>query len=409
MHREKAFPSGIIKGQWEIIEGLGQVNMADKELQIPYTNTIQAQHIKNHEYCHIKYSPYKISNESVTAVEVTSIGAFEDCRVNILGDKIGVELSGVMDDVMVEAFGKIESRFLKLLYVIASFKYALHENVKSKLMPIEINIVEAYIEKVQNNVTNYDAVKNIAIEFAKMFSPETSSDLRKKITSIADTIKKPDDKLIPPSKPEPEESGDYIEEVVEDLDSADSLAFTESGKMLINKNPLLNRNVWRKKKRSDTGYILKRPERIITDMQCFDINRRAPFKGTILIDCSGSMALRPEDIEKLVIAGCGCTIAGYSGNRQSGKLEILSMNGNMVNKIPRFMGGNIIDFPALLWLSKQRHNKLWVSDGRVTGIFDRYDKVIEKQCFNLVKKHNISNVRNITDAIKSIDKLKKRV
>ncbi|MEI6084205.1 MAG: hypothetical protein WCS70_07880 [Verrucomicrobiota bacterium] len=77
--------------------------------------------------------------------------------------------------------------------------------------------------------------------------------------------------------------------------------------------------------------------------------------GAVLIDASGSMSLGNEDVQKILNAAPGCTVAVYSGNTHDGVLRVLAQDGRQVDAqyIGAPAGGaNVVDGPALQWLTK---------------------------------------------------------
>lgn len=100
--------------------------------------------------------------------------------------------------------------------------------------------------------------------------------------------------------------------------------------------------------------------------------------GTLLIDCSGSMSDQvSHDRLMAVLSRCPtATIGLYAGlpANESGSLLIAARNGMHVARevIDNWAHeGNVVDGPALQWLSQQKSPRVWVSDGEVTGVNDR--------------------------------------
>lgn len=122
-------------------------------------------------------------------------------------------------------------------------------------------------------------------------------------------------------------------------------------------------------KRSDEyGAVPRAMHRLLTDRRVFTTLRRE-LGGTVLVDMSGSMSLTPEQVEGILRAAPGATVAGYNGNAVRGWLTLLAEKGRITTPehcIPRH-SGNTVDGPALYWLAAQRHPRIWVSDGLVVG------------------------------------------
>ena len=141
-------------------------------------------------------------------------------------------------------------------------------------------------------------------------------------------------------------------------------------RMVIERPPLnkphVSRAITRKVKPRDFGDSLRFPDRMESDEKVFGNHRRARG-GTVLVDHSGSMSLSNSDVQRIIDAAPSCTIASYSTQNNPGILNIIAHGGMTVSEIPKSLGGNGIDGPALEWLSWQRKPLLWVSDGGVTG------------------------------------------
>ena len=417
---KRAFPEGILKGNWDVTDGVGSVNIKDKTLAVPLGTESHKQHVRNHEYCHIRFSPIDLG-EMRSENDTAAVRAFEDCRVNILGSRFKVKLSKAVTEAEIDKSKAIDNRFLKLALVISTYKYNAYKILKNELSPLDTKMVRHFVKRIKKDADDFEKVKALAYEFVDMFSPpKPKDDIREEIAKEVkkDKAKKKDseesddaeeieaEEKISKRKRKPSRSKRYSYPAAKKFPEYKS-AIIKCGDMFIQQYPLTIKNVWRKKKRSDTGFIFRHPDRVLTDMYCFEELRRAPFKGTILVDCSGSMHIENDVLQVLVKEGCGCTVAGYCGSGHVGTLHILSENGHTIKDIPSFEDGNIIDLPALLWLSKKKGEKIWVSDGIVTGIGDIGNYLLKRECFRLTTQKNIRNVKTLTDAIELIKNLKK--
>ncbi len=87
--------------------------------------------------------------------------------------------------------------------------------------------------------------------------------------------------------------------------------------------------------------------------------------GSILIDCSASMGFAKETLLSFVKAAPALTVAGYSGYGDNGALRIWIKSGKIVadEYLVRPGGGNnVVDGPAIEWLSRQKGPRFWVSE-----------------------------------------------
>lgn len=105
---------------------------------------------------------------------------------------------------------------------------------------------------------------------------------------------------------------------------------------------------------------------------------RSAHDGTLLIDCSGSMGNQvSHDRLTAVLERCpSATIGLYAGRsaNHSGSLLIAARNGmHIASEVLDSWThwGNVVDGPALQWLSRQKPPRVWVSDGGVTGLDDQ--------------------------------------
>ena len=167
----------------------------------------------------------------------------------------------------------------------------------------------------------------------------------------------------------------------------------------------------RKRRLTDAGSALTRPDRIMTDGLCFDAKgNRRDVVGAVLIDNSGSMAFTAHDVESLVQAAPGVTIAHYSGSGDGGILEIVCENGRRATTeyLEATYGGNGVDGPALEWLAQQNGPRVWVSDGLVTGKYDSTGVALVHDCMNICNKADITRVPDILVLTKWVEQQRSR-
>lgn len=161
------------------------------------------------------------------------------------------------------------------------------------------------------------------------------------------------------------------------------------------------RRLLRKVINLDAGVQIGALHRIYTDQKIFRDTRYAAV-GTVLIDASGSMSLDADSIYELVVNCPAVTIATYSGNDSHGIIKIVVEGGKMATDhddyAPPGGGGNIIDGPALQWLSTQRAPRVWVSDGIVTGCDDFCALNLFEEASATCQAHNIYRVPLLEDA-----------
>jgi len=153
------------------------------------------------------------------------------------------------------------------------------------------------------------------------------------------------------------------------------------------------------------GTRIARPDRLALDRAIFH-RAGSGGGGTILVDTSGSMSLSSEDVEKLVrSAGGAAVVAIYSGRADEGELRVVARGDRRVESefFEPFGSGNIVDLPALQWLSRQPVPRLWVSDGCVTGVGDEGCHKILEACVAVTKRAGIRRFETAKEAIAMLD------
>jgi len=157
----------------------------------------------------------------------------------------------------------------------------------------------------------------------------------------------------------------------------------------------------------EEGVYPRYNHRLFMDQRIFGTRKRLPG-GTVVIDASGSMRLTQEQINLMVNAAPGCTVACYSGMGDHGVLRILARNGMSVGRelcMSPCGGGNIVDYPALKWAYKQKHPRIWVSDFSVTGVGDSTGHGNKVMCAAVVQKGRFFTAPNADEAIKVLQRL----
>lgn len=158
------------------------------------------------------------------------------------------------------------------------------------------------------------------------------------------------------------------------------------------------------RRKLDTGVVPKHIGRLLSDQRLFDIKRKRPG-GSVLIDTSGSMGLSEDDIDKLVMAAPGCTVAVYGGmHGDDGRMRLLASKGYVAERQYRTRAGcgaNLIDGPALMWLAKQNEPRFWVSDGLVTGTNECSNATLKAESIYICKRYHIKRVDDVDDALRT--------
>ena len=156
---------------------------------------------------------------------------------------------------------------------------------------------------------------------------------------------------------------------------------------------------------SDNGAIPRRLNRYAVDSAVFSRKIKGGY-ATVLVDCSGSMAFTPEDIAHILDSLPHCTVAMYSGRRNSGEIAVVAKDGKRVAEIPMPHGGNVCDYQGLKWLARQRGPRFWICDGIVTGQDDRILSVAS--ALALTRVAQLANVKRFRSIDNLLDGLKEK-
>lgn len=139
------------------------------------------------------------------------------------------------------------------------------------------------------------------------------------------------------------------------------------------------------------GAIVRGASRWFSDRRIFR-GRTRRGGGTVLIDTSSSMRLTAADVERIMKGAPAATlVAIYSGRHGEGELRIVARDGRRASaeQLTPFGPGNLIDLPALEWLAKQPAPRVWLSDGRVTGVNDFASRYLARRCRLVCLKNGI--------------------
>lgn len=157
----------------------------------------------------------------------------------------------------------------------------------------------------------------------------------------------------------------------------------------------------------DYGVNPKYMNRWCIDKKVFK-QRQRTYGGTILIDASGSMSFSGEDILEIMQLLPAVKIAMYNSSHNSsqgyysdkGSLRIIGDKGKRVKQdyLSRWSGyGNLVDGPALRWLSKQAPTRIWVSDMFVFGADNTSSANLLKECTQIMRKSGIQRLADIEE------------
>jgi hypothetical protein len=124
--------------------------------------------------------------------------------------------------------------------------------------------------------------------------------------------------------------------------------------------------------------------------------------GSVLVDTSGSMSLDASGIDDILRVSSGAArVAIYSGMQKQGELRIVARDGRRAGAahLVPYGRGNVVDEPALGWLAQQEEPRIWISDGRVTGIDDCASSALQERCRALCERARIRRARTVQEAV----------
>ena len=416
------FPEMVDKGdtQWKIGTStniLPNVNKKAGVMEVPLDGSVHSRFIRNHEMGHVHWSPNNPGKKAQAAeVDMSVLQAVEDMRVNLkLGDAEIDVSSGAFPKPVVESLAKDVLRRGDLRNVILSAVAAVgcgetETTLKDvfSVTPFGTKAIEVsnMARQMMYSATQEPAFKD-TVRVAKWLQL-----LLDGVTSRPDYSDVKDGK-----KAKDKDSAEYLEKMLQickDIGTSRRMTRHVPWGKLKMENPPRGKKVYgyvsSRNQSCEEGCNPRNIHRLLTDGRVFRFKRKA-VGGSILVDGSGSMQLRPEDVAKILEASPGCTVAIYSGNTYDGVLRVLAHKGRVVeDKWVAAPAGNanVVDYPSLQWLAKQSKPRLWVCDGQVTGIGDRQSINNTTQCETFIMQQHIKRINNPKDAVDALKKITKK-
>ena len=168
---------------------------------------------------------------------------------------------------------------------------------------------------------------------------------------------------------------------------------------------------------SEIGTVPRYINRWHTDRMVWANKRRSGGGGTVGIDVSGSMSFNAEDIERIMELLPAAKIFMYAGKQSydpaeqdvEGFIEIVANKQRRVENIEDTMifnkhfGNNLVDMPAIKYLSVQKKPRLLVSDMEcvaINGNSTYYENNVIDDCYSACKNGDILILNDIDDVIK---------
>ena len=213
------------------------------------------------------------------------------------------------------------------------------------------------------------------------------------------------------SVPAPLDTQALIQSFQHTLDTADWVPVEKIDRMPLVRRAAQARN--RGRRLSETGVVLGSAYDAVAP------NERRPFlakrKGgigglTVLIDCSGSMSIRSEQLEQLLLKHPQGVVVTYSSAIERYKddkavVRVIASHGRLAATADfrdYTAGGNGCDGPVLEWLAKQPGEKVWICDGAITGKRDKMVFHDSDARAAWLKAHRIQNFVSMNDYLESL-------
>ena len=410
-------PQMVMPGKWKVEQVQGQtafVNLQDKHMVVPTIGMSQAEEKRLHEMGHVRFSFDKpIPDEYKGKVEFDSVQVVEDCRINsaLARGKMPIPLS--REDILLwRKFTKSEeatSRKVARLFVALSgrtstssvsskYKDEIRKDCQEIVGESEFRLLEKMVSEVKHlGRTTWEQSRGT---MARTYERDKKY-YQGQIYSYARLI----DSLFGADKTGDEQIENALKELLENTGETTLSRMNNWGEMEVVRHPMPIRSrgslMLSDRTPTDMGLDMRYPHRAITDQMVFS-RKKKTLGINILVDCSGSMGLSSEEIEKVLLLAPASLVATYNGESNYGKVNIIADKGRMVtkdvirSKVHKY-NGNVIDGPALEWLGEQHGPKIWVSDGYVTGIADDSAANLSAEAVAICRKHKILKINRLEE------------
>lgn len=162
----------------------------------------------------------------------------------------------------------------------------------------------------------------------------------------------------------------------------------------------------RRPRANTSGLTMRYPSRLLTDERKRAFAGRSSFHGgVVIIDQSGSMDIDEASLSLLLRRAPDALVIGYShrpgDNGLTPNVWILADRGSVATKVLSGNIGNGVDGAVLEWALRHRKSSepiVWITDGQVTDSHDHPDERLTVQCAELVRRHRIRLVKELSGA-----------
>lgn len=407
-------------------------NMVERRMRVPTGKDAVSRVIRAHEMMHAKVSPRTLDpNYAIaTRCEMGTIVSAEEFRVNMLVGQAGFDLDELRDgsesrsgemagesgdwnnavlfiaacagtkaaddfvrgmkrtnEPMAAAIREIDKGLRKMWRSdLRKYRAAQIASTRSRTLDYVIPASDDETGRIQ-----YPSGFNFTIKYAKWLQQHLVSD-----DEFGDGDAPDAERIANSHKKNSDDSGSFARLIEQDL----------------KKPKHVDGKLGRRRIKTNIGRNPRHLSRLLTDPEkrVFDRSTRGRG-GVVLIDQSGSMHLSDSDIWDIIEAAPGCVIIGYSHRAGSDNLPnawVIADRGRVAEKVPSGNGGNGVDGPAIRFAVAHRRKGeplIWVCDGMVTdGASDRWFANLNDECAELVVKHGIHSVEDVSGAVSALRK-----
>ncbi len=397
------------------LRGSAHTNFSSRSMSIPIGDDARSRAVRGHELLHARLSPYQLSAEvlAVWGVSERSIMAAEELRINTV-----LKSSDLFDYKQLKDGSEVNHA----RSIAGGSEVFLYEAVCHLVTTMNTGAEAGVIKELR---TRYPLIVDVRKRLRTWIKGSEARGQLRSTHPMTVTIAEDQISYLPTGfvrftvpvamfldslrSNEGEPTEDYEQRVGTTVKGK----HLESGKSapLIIANPELTENgrnfLSRSRRSSSSGRMPKRLHRMLTDPErrVFDrVNRHAG--GIVVIDCSGSMDLSPDQVREIVRQAAGCTVIAYSLRSMGApNAWILAKDGNYVSddNFPTMNHANGVDQTVLEWAIRNRKKPsdpiVWVCDGQVTDCNDDPTQSIQEACARLAVSAQIRQVPNVEQAV----------
>ena len=432
--RQRACPrfQHIVPGKWKNRHGFRacpRLNLGTKRAVIPLGRKEIDKLRRIQELGYAKWSPVDIYAAAQTLIdhniEEETIRLLEDNRINRALKTINISVWKLIRELYIDELSEtldvlnelekavaylafsgsgipyIDNIRERLLDKMSSYDRSLLSNAEESLKEAGSNTV--FAENEEKSLKEFNKIVEIAKVISYWFSTDKKETKVEKEMVSDEEVKQSLEGYL---------AGGTLEALRTSFKQVPRVRISKReikwGPMKIIHTPLEHRPASRKGTLQETpldrGVVMKYPHRLLLDSKIFTEKRQAQ-RGTLLIDVSASMTISEYQLDRLLDIVPMLTVALYSSDLYtyfSGMLVIVANKERRCSKknLSRYSGhGNVVDGPALRWLANQKHPRIWVSDGIVTGVGDFNHPSLSKEAYSISKKANILRVSKVSNVI----------